>query len=101
MLKICNIESRRHIDVDMEKLSQTMLSFFMTKTDNEEIQRQWMKEFYDLIYTLIVTIKEDSILMNPLYSSQFREDLRIYEKMNGRELEDVNAVSKPYPLPFP
>lgn len=101
ILKICNIQARRSVIHSLRTTSEEVLALFKTITSDVEQQKQWMKEYYNLIHRFVVLIQENEDLMNPIHSSMFMRDWYIYEEMNGRQLEETNKVPIPYPLPFP
>jgi len=101
VLKICNIESRRHIKGQLRHTSELVYNFFQTITNDQPTLQQWMKEFYNLIQLFVEMVKADDILMDPIYSDLFMRDWGVFRVMNGIEIEEVSEVPKPYPLPFP
>jgi len=99
--KICNIQIRRDIDYYFRETDTQILKLFESITSDEKRQKEWMLDFYNLIYRFVILIRENEYLMNPINSNMFMSDWFLFEKMNGRELEETNTVPKPYPIPFP
>ena len=101
VLKTCNIVSRRMMMYDLYQLSEIMFRIFETTTSDKEQKRQYMLQFYNLMYRFVMMIRENEYLMNPINSVQFMADWNAVKIMNGQELDEVISVPKPYPIPFP
>ena len=101
ILKLCNIETRRHVQAYLTNTTKAMYNFLQTVTNDQQTLQQWIKEYYNLMQLFTEMVKADDILMNPINSYQFMQDWYLLEKMNGIEPMEVSEVPKPYPLPFP
>jgi len=100
ILKICNIHTRRGVISILRLTSEATIELFKSISTDENTIKQWMKEYYNLIYGFVISIRE-SDLMNPINSDLFLHDVYIYEEMNGLEHLEANELKEPYPLPFP
>ena len=59
-LKLCNIQARRSVIHSLRTTSEEVLALFKTITSDVEQQKQWMKEYYNLIHRFVVLIQENS-----------------------------------------
>jgi len=100
VLKICNIESRRNVQYYLNNLTQTTLKLLETITDDENILKKQIQQYYNMIFHFVVLIR-GSYLMNPLDSWMYMGDVYLYEEMNGLEHLEAEEMKEPYPLPFP
>lgn len=100
ILKICNIESRRRVIYDLNNLTGTTLELLKTVTNDENILKKQMQQYYNMVFHFVVLIRE-SDLMNPISSWMYMGDVYLYEEMNGLEHQEAGELKEPYPLPFP
>ncbi|MBQ8481784.1 MAG: hypothetical protein IJ532_04560 [Alphaproteobacteria bacterium] len=100
VLKICNIESRRQVISALNRLDEITFQLLKTITNDEDILKKWMQQYYNMILHFVVLIRE-SDLMNPLNSLMYMRDVYLYEEMNGLEHMEAEELKEPYPLPFP